>query len=68
LTPVNDKRTATTSSVLTEGFLEDACEIKGPAAFVYGCKVGCGAKDSMDFRAPSAAGVKIEGEVIHQQQ
>ena len=49
-------------------FLEDTSEIKGPAAFVYGCEVGCGAKDSMDLRAPPAAGIKIEGEVIHQQQ
>ena len=49
-------------------FLEDTDEIKGMAAFVYGCEAGCGAKDSMDFRAPPAAGIKIENEVIHQKQ
>jgi hypothetical protein len=49
-------------------FLEDTGEIKGTAAFVYGCEVGCGAKGSMDFRAPPAAGIKIENKVIHQEQ
>src|ERR1700724_1775111 len=55
-------------SLQLQRLLEDTGEIKGTAAFVYGCEVGRGAKDSMNFRAPPAAGIKIESEVIHQQQ
>jgi hypothetical protein len=48
--------------------LENASKIKVMVTFVYGFEIGCGTKDSMDFRTPPASGIKVESEVIHQQQ
>src|SRR5215472_3097959 len=48
--------------------LENASKIKGTVTLVYGFEIGCGTKDSMDFPTPPASGVKVESEVIHQQQ
>jgi hypothetical protein len=56
------------NSLQLQRLLEDTGEIKRTPAFVYGCQGGCGAKDLMDSRTPPASGIKIESEVIHQQQ
>ena len=48
--------------------LENISKIKGTVTFVYGFEIGCGTKDSMDFPTPPASGIKVESEVIHQQQ
>lgn len=46
--------------------LENTGKKKGTVAFVYGFEIGCGTKDSMDFRTPPAPGIQVESEVIHQ--
>ena len=48
--------------------LENTGKIKGTVTFVHGFEIGCGTKDSMDFPTPPASRIKVESEVIHQQQ